>query len=460
MLFNSYSFIFIFLPLAVAGYWLAARCGGKWPRIFLLLASVVFYAFAGWPFLAYLAASVCVGGALAYAVERADGRARRGWLALSVAASVGALAVAKYSGFFIVNVNRIFGTDWQLLRIVVPLGISFFTFSQIAYVIGVYRRELPRMSFGDYALYVFYFPKLLMGPITEPRAFFAQLDSAHRIDWSEMCSGLQLFFFGLFKKVFFADAFARTVAYGFGVTDPLSSLDVVIVALAYTFEIYFDFSGYTDMAIGVSRMFGIELPINFDSPYRALSVRDFWKRWHLTLTGFLTKYVYFPLGGSRRGTGRTYANIIVVFLVSGLWHGANWTFVVWGLLHGLLMVRDRMMEKFDAKIPKLIRWAVMFAVTNLLWLLFRSADFAQFKSMMTALFSFRLTLDPVLTHSVVDPLALPWLLLAAFVVCVALPNSTRRAFRTDVWNLLLTVAAAVYGIFSLGGNSTFVYFNF
>lgn len=460
MLFNSYEFILLFLPLALTGYWLSAQRGGQWSRAVLLAASVVFYAFAGWVFLAYLAASVCVGGAFAWAVERTEGRAQRVWLALSVAASVGALAVAKYSGFFIVNVNRIFGTDWHLLRLIVPLGISFFTFSQIAYVVGVYRRELPRLSFADYALYVFYFPKLLMGPITEPRAFLGQLDSARRIDWAKMCSGLQLFFFGLFKKVFFADAFARTVAYGFGAADPLSSPDVVIVALAYTFEIYFDFSGYTDMAIGASRMFGIELPGNFDSPYRALSVRDFWKRWHLTLTGFLTKYVYFPLGGSRCGPPRTYANIFLVFLVSGLWHGANWTFVVWGLLHGLLMVRDRAMEKFDAKIPKPVRWAVTFALTNLLWLLFRSADFAQFTAMMTSLFSFRWTLDPVLTHTVVDPIKLPWMLLLAFGVCLVLPNSTRRVFRPNVRNLLLTVFAAVYGLCSLGGNNTFVYFNF
>jgi len=460
MLFNSHSFVLLFLPLAVAGYWTASRLGGEGRRIFLLLASVVFYGFAGWTFLAYLAASVCVSGALAYVVGRSEGHARRLALTLAIVASVGALAVAKYSGFFIDNVNRFFGTDWHLLELIVPLGISFFTFSQVAYVVAVYRRELPRLSFVDYALYVFYFPKLLMGPITEPRVFLEQLDSNCRIDWDRMCSGLQLFFFGLFKKVFFADAFARTVAYGFGSTDPLSAPDVVVLALSYTFEIYFDFSGYTDMAIGVSRLFGIELPVNFDSPYRALSVRDFWKRWHLTLTGFLTKYVYFPLGGSRCGTLRTYANILIVFLVSGIWHGANWTFIVWGLLHGLLMVRDRAMERVDARVPGLIRWAVMFSVTNVLWLLFRSADFAQFKSLVASLFSFHFTLDPVLTHTVVDPLPLAGLLLLAFVFCVALPNSTRRAFRPNGWNLLLTVVAAVYGIGSLGGNSTFVYFNF
>jgi len=460
VLFNSYSFVFLFLPLVLGAYALSRRVGGLWPRWVLLLASVIFYGFAGGSFLAYLLASVVVSHLLACGVSRSSGIGRKAILVVSLVLNIGALVVAKYCDFFIANVNEILGTDWRLLEIVAPIGISFFTFSQIAYVVGVYRRELPRLSFPDYALYVFYFPKLLMGPITEPRAFFDQLDSARRIDWDRMCSGLQLFFFGLFKKVFFADAFARAVAYGFGVTDPLSSPDVVVLALSYTFEIYFDFSGYTDMAIGVSRLFGIELPINFDSPYRALSVRDFWKRWHLTLTGFLTKYVYFPLGGSRCGTARTYANILIVFLVSGIWHGANWTFIVWGLLHGLLMVRDRAMEKIDARIPGLIRWTVMFAVTNLLWLLFRSADLVQFRALVSSLVSFRFALDPVLTHTVVGPLSLPGLLLAAFVVCVALPNSTRRVFRPNVWNLLLTLAVAVYGLFSLGGNTTFVYFNF
>jgi len=460
MLFNSYEFILLFLPLAVVGYYGFLRMGRLPAQAFLLAASVIFYAFAGWGFLAYLAGSVVVSYALSVVVARSSDRHRKKWLALAVALNVGALAVAKYCDFFVANVNAIFQTDWRLLHLVAPLGISFFTFSQIAYVVGVARGEVVRRSFLDYALYVLYFPKLLMGPITEPQAFAEQLDAVRRPDWTGLCIGLQRFFFGLFKKVVFADAFARTAAYGFGATDPLSSLDVVVTALAYTFEIYFDFSGYTDMAIGVSRMFGIGLPENFDSPYRALSVRDFWKRWHLTLTGFLTKYVYIPLGGSRCGTVRTYANILLVFLVSGFWHGANWTFVVWGLLHGVLMIRDRLMERIDAKVPRLIRWCIAFAVLNILWLLFRSTDFAQFVTLLKSLFAFRLTLDPVLTHTVTDPLPLWALLLLALLVCIALPNTAKRTFRVTFWQAGLTVLVAAWGLLSLGGSSSFVYFNF
>jgi len=460
MLFNSYEFILLFLPLALALHYGSLRIGVRLNRIVLLAVSTAFYAFAGGRFLAYLAASVAVTCALSAAVARSSGRRRAAWLSLSVALNVGALVVAKYCDFFVANFNAIFRTDWRLLNLVAPLGISFFTFSQIAFVVGVSRGEVARRPFLDYALYVLYFPKLLMGPIAEPQAFAEQLAAVRRPDWTGLCAGLQRFFFGLFKKVVFADAFARTVAYGFGCEDPLSSLDVVVTALAYTFEIYFDFSGYTDMAIGISRMLGVGLPENFDSPYRALSVRDFWKRWHLTLTGFLTKYVYIPLGGSRRGKMRTHANILIVFLVSGLWHGANWTFVAWGLLHGVLMIRDRLMERVDAKVPRLVRWCAAFAVLNVLWLLFRSVDLAQFAALLGSLFSFRLTLDPVLTHTVTDPLPLWALLVLAFLVCLALPNTARRTFRVTLPQAGLTVLVAVWGLLSLGGSSSFVYFNF
>lgn len=461
MLFNSHEFIFLFLPVVLAGHWWIVRFRADWKAPFLLLASVAFYAFAGWGFLAYLAASVSVTYALALGVSRASGRMRKGLCALSLALSVGALAVAKYNGFFVENVNRLFQTDWRALNLIVPLGISFFTFSQVAFVVGVFRREPLRVGFWDYALYVLYFPKLLMGPITEPSAFYAQLRGRGKTDWRQLSSGLQLLAFGLFKKTFFADAFARVVSYGFGSASyELSSLDTAVVALSYTFEIYFDFSGYTDMAVGVSRMLGIELPPNFDSPYKALSIRDFWKRWHLSLTGFLTRYVYFPLGGSRCGTARTMANVMIVFLVSGIWHGASWTFVLWGALHGALMVRDRLMERFDEKVPRLVRWGVTFALTNLLWLLFRSSDLAQFKVMLGNLREFRFTLDPVLTYAVEYPCPL-WLLLSlAFAVCVALPNTTRHAFRPGWRTVLLTVAALLVGVCSLGNASSFVYFNF
>ncbi len=461
MLFNSYGFIFAFLPLALVACHGARRWGAVWWKRALLAASVLFYAFAGWSFLAYLAVSVAVSYALASAVSRAEGRRRKALLVLSLVLNVGALAFAKYSGFFVANVNRLFQTDWKALHVIVPLGISFFTFSQVAFVVGAYRRELLRVGFWDYALYVFYFPKLLMGPITEPSAFFGQLKGRRETDWSRLADGWRLFAIGLFKKTVFADAFARTVAYGFGpASAELSTIDTAVVALAYTFEIYFDFSGYTDMAIGVSRMLGLDLPVNFDSPYKALSIRDFWKRWHLSLTRFLTKYVYFPLGGSRCGPVRTAVNVLLVFLVSGIWHGANWTFVLWGVLHGALMVRDREMERIDAKIPRLVRWAATFAVTNLLWLLFRSADFAQFRVMLGNLASLRLTLDPVLTHTVTEPVPL-WLLLPlAFAVCVGLPNSTRAVARPGWRTALLSAGAALAGICSLGNGSSFVYFNF
>ena len=461
MLFNSFSFLFLFLPLALVAYYGVVRFGNRMGNLLLLAASVCFYAFAGWSFLLYLGVSVVASYALAVGVSRSSEKTRTLLFALSLTLSVGALAVAKYSGFFVENVNRLFHTDCRMLNLVAPLGISFFTFSQVSFVVGAFRGEIPKVGFLDYALYIFYFPKLLMGPITDPQDFCAQLQRIRGIDWEKLASGLQQLAVGLFKKAFFADSLARVVAYGFGsASDGLSSLDTIIVMLAYTFEIYFDFSGYSDMAIGISRMFGIDLPPNFDSPYKAVSIRDFWRRWHISLTRFLTRYVYFPLGGSRHGTARTLVNIMAVFAVSGIWHGANWTFVIWGVLHGLLMVRERLMADFDERLPRILRCATTFIAVNVLWLMFRSADLAQFRTMLRNLRSLTFSLDPMLPLAVVNPAPL-WLLLAlAFGVCVFLPNATRHALKPRWADVLMTVALLIAGVSAFENASSFVYFNF
>lgn len=460
MLFNSVEFIFIFLPASFGLYAVVCRWAAPWRKAFLLVASAVFYAQTGIGFAAYLCFAVVLNYFLAGLLDRQSGGRRESCLVVSLLANVGILAVAKYHGFFIDNVNCVFSTDWQVLKIVAPIGISFFTFSFVAYAVDLYRREIGMMGVVDYALYVVYFPKLLMGPIVGPGEFSRQLMVQQRICAADVAHGFQLFVFGLFKKAVIADALVPVVAYGFDPEAWHSSVGTALAMLSYTFEIYFDFSGYTDMAMGVSKLFGIGLPANFDSPYHALSVRDFWKRWHLTLTGFLTKYIYFPLGGSRCGTVRTYANILIVFLVSGLWHGANWTFVLWGILHGLLMVRDRIMERADRRVPIWIRWCIMFGVTNVLWALFRSADIGCFVGMMRNLLRFTFGLDPQLTGAATGILPLWALLLLSFGICLWPTNNARRRFQPTALNALLTAVLAIWSVCSLGNGNSFVYFNF
>lgn len=223
-------------------------------------------------------------------------------------------------------------TEYSFKELFLPLGISFITFQQIAYLVSVYREELKEPSVVDYLVYILYFPKLLMGPLAEPIDFMGQLNDAatKKVNGDHTAQGLKLFSFGLFKKMILADTFATAFIWGQENISALTSVDCILVMLSYTFEIYFDFSGYSDMAVGVSRMLNITLPMNFNSPYKAVSIRDFWKRWHISLTNFFTKYIYIPLGGSRKGKAATYLNTMVVFIISGVWHGAGWSFIVCG----------------------------------------------------------------------------------------------------------------------------------
>ena len=272
-------------------------------------------------------------------------------LALPVIANVLLLLYFKYLDFTITNINTILGLKITHPEIVLPLGISFYTFQQIAYIVAVEKGKLDNISLIDYLAYILYFPKLLMGPITDPVDYISQLNQVQKkkADMHNIAVGIKLFSLGLIKKLMLADTFAAAVSWTYENIDAASSADCMLLMLFYTFEIYFDFSGYSDMAVGISAMFNIDLRINFDSPYKAVSIRDFWKRWHISLTGFLTEYIYIPLGGSRKGSMFTYLNIMIVFLVSGLWHGDNWTFILWGLLHGLFICIDRRFENYEKR---------------------------------------------------------------------------------------------------------------
>lgn len=339
MLFNSYIFIFLFLPLSLLG-WYGLNRFKKYhmAQIFLIAMSLWFYAYFNISYLAVILLSCAVNYLLSFLLTKTEKPVfSRVALIVGCVVNLGMLGVFKYYDFFIGNVNAAFHTDFTYKHILLPLGISFFTLQQLSFVIDRCKGKAPHYGLSDYLNFVTFFPQLIAGPIvlhTEMIPQFQDLEK-RKFKAEDFAQGICFFVFGLSKKVLLADTLAGAVNYGFSEIAKLDTPAAVMVVVSYALELYFDFSGYCDMAIGIGRMFRIRIPDNFNAPYRSASVKEFWKRWHMTLGRFFTQYVYIPLGGSRKGTLRTILNTMVVFLLSGLWHGADWSFVLWGFLHGV-----------------------------------------------------------------------------------------------------------------------------
>ena len=347
MLFNSHVFILVFLPAVVAGFYILARAGlTRFAIAWLVGASLFFYGWWNPVYLGLLIGSIAVNYTFGLALaRRAGSRGGAYILGLGVAANLLTLGYFKYANFFLANVGALAGVDWTLGAIVLPLGISFFTFQQIAYLVDCKRREAHESDFLDYCLFVSFFPQLIAGPIVHHKEMmpqFSGLAGSNRAA-ENLTVGLTVFFIGLFKKIMVADNIARFSSPVFAAAANGTDIGFHSAwqgALGYTVQIYFDFSGYSDMAIGLARMFGIRLPLNFDSPYKATNIIEFWRRWHMTLSRFLRDYLYYPLGGNRKGGRRRHLNLITVMILGGLWHGAAWTFVLWGALHGLYLAAN------------------------------------------------------------------------------------------------------------------------
>lgn len=397
MLFNSYSFVFLFLPPVLAGFFWLGRRSPRAAAAWLVAASLAFY--AGWNplFVLLLVASALANfGAGRVLARAANAPAARWILAAAVAANLALLGFFKYANFFIDTWSRLGGGERSLLEIVLPVGISFFTFTQVAFLVDVRRGFAREYDLVHYLLFVSYFPHLVAGPIIHHAAVMPQFQSpaTYRLDAGNLARGLTLFTLGLAKKVLLADAFAD---YSDAVFDAARDDDRPMLiaawggALAYTLQLYFDFSAYSDMAVGLSLLFNVKLPFNFDSPYKARSIVDFWRRWHMTLSRFLRDYVYVPLGGNRRGPGRRYLNVLVTMLLGGLWHGASWTFVAWGGLHGVFLVVNQMWRARRARrgappaagrLAAALSVALTFALVVVAWVIFRSPDFATARIML------------------------------------------------------------------------------
>ena len=480
MQYSTYLFILVALPLTVCGYYLFARLGRKAANLFLIGASLCLYAYGGWKGLLWLCVSIGVNSLLLAGMKRWK-KGTKALLWLGIAFHVCLLFVFKYLNFAAQTVNLVLRTSIYPPSLALPLGISFFTFQQIAYLVDASRGEREGDSFLDYVLYVVYFPKLIMGPIAPAEDLIPQFHQESRLRFRQesFCAGMRQFTFGLFKKAVLADTFASAAV--FLTMEEASALELILMMLAYTFQIYFDFSGYSDMALGFSRMLNIDLPMNFDSPYKALSIRDFWKRWHMSLTAFLTRYIYFPLGGSRKGKARTYLNTIIVFLISGLWHGASFGFVLWGLLNGLLSVFERMTEQYRKYIPKVLQWLLTFGVINVLWLLFQNGSTTEWIGRLTKILAFADTnicsgfyerfLTPeiqLLLRLLRLDMGLLWVRRAvlglfyggSLLLCLVPENTCRREYGMTARSAILTALLLVFCLTCLSKNAVFVYNQF
>lgn len=480
MQFNTYNFLLLFLPLTVVVYFLCNRVHKNAGKIILLAASLIFYGVGNLHYSLLLYASILFNYLISRAIIKYDNK--KIFLASGIIVNVLILSYYKYLNFFLSSINEIFKSDIKLLEILLPLGISFYTFQQISYLVSVYRKELNDRSFLSYALYILYFPKILMGPITEPEELIPQFDDEERkkADFDNIADGIRIFIIGLFKKVIFADTFVKAGSWGFANFSSTSTADLIIAVVVYLMHIYFDFSGYSDMGIGISRMLNIDLPVNFDAPFRSLSVREFWKRWHITLGRFLTNYIYVPLGGSRKGIIRTYLNTLIVFLISGLWHGANWTFIVWGLYVGVCNILDRVLEKEINRIPKIIRWFCTFLTINVYCILFMSNSLAQSWEIITHLFQ---KPDLRISYEIIKAFDLPeiiflmnslpfqnvykirrlWVLVftaAGFLFSLIPADTLYRKRKNTVMGMIICILIFVWCIISLGTEPTFVYNNF
>ena len=480
MVFTTYIFVFYFLPIVLVLYyglpWLAGVGGlsrqgmSRGRNAFLLAASYVFY---GWwdPWflllmLAVTAANYCCGVVIGR--PGASPRLRFWGLTAAIVISLGTLAFFKYFMFFQANLNHVrawLGADAvRVLQITLPMGISFYTFHALSYSIDVYRGTAPPVrSFVDFACYIALYPQLVAGPIIRYNTVADQLvGRTHTLE--RFSSGVTLFALGFAKKILLANPMGQVADAAFN-AQSLTTMDAWFGALAYAFQIYFDFSGYSDMAVGLGRMIGFEFMKNFDSPYQADSITEFWRRWHISLSTFLRDYLYIPLGGNRRGPTRTYVNLVVVMLLGGLWHGANWTFVAWGAYHGTFLAFERLMGKQSLyhRLPRFIRVGITFVLLLFSWVLFRSATPHEAIGYFGAMFG-----GATADHNALLLPALLYtqgslILMAICALVVAWPVQAHQWSETVTWPRAMIVqplfCASLMVMFSQSSNP-FLYFQF
>lgn len=504
MLFHSYLFVFLFLPVSLIGYYLAAgrRNGdGKAAKLWLVIMSLWFYGSFRIEYLLILLGSAAFNYGLYLRMGKQEHRrSAKSILTVGIIGNLALLAYFKYTNFFLENLNALGGMDMPVLKILLPVGISFFTFQQISFLVDVYRGEMEKCSLTDYLLCIVYFPKLVEGPLANHGELFPQFSLIGRkhFDGERFIRGISLFIMGMWKKVILADTFGGAVDYGYSNLAIMHGSDAALLTLFYALQLYFDFSGYCDMARGVSWMFGIELPLNFHSPYKACNIIDFWKRWHITLNRFFMKYVYIPLGGNREGKWKMYRNLLIIFLLSGIWHGAGWNFILWGLMHGVLYVATRMWQeskrgktqrpkgksggKVGRSIGKAVCVAAIFLYVSIAWVYFRAESVAQGNELLAKLFQHDFVrvnrnlagyfnLDEfwyILKALRLDRWEFGHYLLMAVITAASLllvffgKNAAQLAQQTrpKVWNAVFMAGLLLWCVLTFSNVGAFLYFNF
>jgi alginate O-acetyltransferase complex protein AlgI len=460
MLFNSLPFL-IFLPTVVFIYY---QLGHKQRQIFILLASYAFYWVWSFKLSALLLATTVVDYAVARWVEHEQRPRARKWIvSISMTANLLMLGLFKYADFLSGSIAELTGVrPWPVLNLALPLGISFYTFMSMAYVIDVYRREITaRKSLLEMALFVAYFPHLVAGPILRASSLLPQLESKQPLKWDNIKRGVALIVWGMLLKVYVADSVAKLVNEAYAAPGATSGVGLLLATYGFAVQIYCDFAGYSDIAIGSALLLGVELPENFKQPYLSLTIRDFWRRWHISLSTWLRDYLYIPLGGSRKGKVRTYVNLALTMLLGGLWHGAGWNWVVWGGIHGVGLAAERALGVEDASkssLPaKALRWLFTFHVVCLSWVFFRASNLEVALEVLHRIG----TAAPGEWYGGFRPLYMLGLVLAidAFGLrarWVELATSNARALR------LVTYACVVILAFTFQGasNPEFIYFQF
>ena len=483
MLFNSAVYIFLFLPVVVLAYFALNRTG--YPVIakaWLVLASLFFYGYWNPVYLPLIILSILVNYRIGDMLNSRSGtdrtingerRRRKLILTAGIVFNLGLLGYFKYADFFIVNLNALTAAELSLLHLALPLAISFFTFQQIAFIVDCYHDRAAEHDFLSYCLFVTFFPQLIAGPIVRHHEMMPQFMSSqnHRINLNNIVTGLVIFSIGLFKKVIIADSLAVWADAGFDRDITLSFLEAWGTSLSYTFQLYYDFSGYTDMAIGAALLLNIRLPVNFDSPYKAVSIRDFWRRWHITLSHWLRDHVYIPLGGNRTGTLRISANLFMTFLLGGRWHGAGWTFVAWGALHGTAMVVHRQWQQLNIRLPVYAGWFITFLFINITWVFFRATSFHDASRVLAGMFGLNGLPAAATVPAMIPDQAAAWIAVFALMAFLA-PNSVRIIRYVPVPagtgftpRLGMAVATGLLAGIALSGllatkGSEFLYFNF
>jgi len=474
MLFSSIEFLFLFLPVV----WVAVQLSPSQSRLgVLLVASLVFYGWWDWRFLPLMLLSIGVNFLIGQALAREN---RQLLLAVGIAFNLALLGIFKYLDFGIEITNTLMGTQWRYLGLLLPLGISFFTFQQIAYLVDTNRglTAQHRPSLGRYALFVTFFPQLIAGPIVHHREMLPQLLELEGNGWSvkqrHLAQGLVLLCLGLFKKLVIADRLIPWIDPVFSNPAQAEFYSAWVATLSYTMQLYFDFSAYSDMALGIALLFGIKLPLNFNSPYKSASIQEFWRRWHITLGRFLRDYLYIPLGGSRHGLVRAMLALVVTMLLGGLWHGAGWQFIVWGGLHGLMLVIFLAWRQQPYRLPRGAAITITFLCVVLAWVPFRAESLADAADIWAAMFGLHGVVVPPLWGNIIPGLANGGssifsfrgheaLVIAVLVIAVLeLRNAYEisRTIRPTVRCWARPAVAGLAAVYFIGAPSTFLYFNF